>query len=80
VTCGLCAVGHHERCNGLLKAEFGFCRCADHGHTVTVPDPTPLPPYEDEPEPVCEECGGTGGGDSTGSVPCRECLGSGVLR
>ena len=32
--CGPCGVGQHAKCNGLLKTEFGFCRCADHDHEL----------------------------------------------
>lgn len=30
--CGLCAGGRHEECNGLCRASYAFCGCADRGH------------------------------------------------
>lgn len=33
MTCGHCWTGNHQACNGLLRTSYGFCRCADQGHT-----------------------------------------------
>ncbi len=30
--CGPCAVGWHDKCSGFLRADYGFCACADRGH------------------------------------------------
>jgi hypothetical protein len=30
--CGPCAYGKHDECNGLLRANHGFCACADRNH------------------------------------------------
>lgn len=32
MVCGHCWTGAHGECNGLLRASYGFCSCADHGH------------------------------------------------
>lgn len=53
MTCGPCAFDQHEKCTGLLRASFGFCACADHDHTITIPELPELPPA-----PSCQWCGG----------------------
>ncbi len=34
--CGLCAVGRHNECNGLCRATYEFCACADRNHQHPV--------------------------------------------
>lgn len=30
--CGPCEFGRHQDCTGLLRAQLGFCACADREH------------------------------------------------